>query len=186
MLKYLRPGKRKARTEPDPVASTLRRLSIAPDLPISLRSINELPENAKQRIYRSLIPRDLLIRYDLDPITWKGPDKETYGSLKAKPGSGVVYLKARSPFDPDDPFYVLEISDNKFNRIDLNLIVLSDPDGERFDTDVDSAGKSTLFGTVRRNLVAEERAARSGDTACFSSIDRWTRSAMIRRPAAIL
>ena len=86
MLKYLRPGKALTTEEPDPVALSLRRLSIAPDLPIALRSKNELPDNARQRIYRTLIPPDLLARIDIDPITWKGPDKKSYVSLKAKGG----------------------------------------------------------------------------------------------------
>jgi hypothetical protein len=130
MLNYLRPSKRKSGGEPDPVGSTLRRLSIAPDFPISLRSINELPENAKQRIYRSLIPADLLSRFEVDPISWKGPDKEIWVTLKEEPGSGDVLLEARSPFDPDDPFFTLEISDSRYNRLELNQIVLNDPNSE--------------------------------------------------------
>lgn len=79
-----------------------------------------------------------------------------------EPSSGVAYLEAMSLLDTDDPFSALDIPDNKFNRFDLNLSFLSDPDGERFDTDVNFEGKATLFGTVRRKLVAEERAVHVG------------------------
>ena len=162
MLKYLRIGPKEITPEPGPVNLTERRLTAAPDLPIALRSLNELNQNIKQRIYRSLIPHGLLFRFDIDPITWKGPDKSVCVSLQAEPGTNKVYLEARSPFDPDDPFFILEFEDNKFNRLDLNLIVLNDPNGERFNTDIDSEGKLTLFGTVRRNLTAEEGAFLSG------------------------
>ena len=162
MLKYLRIGKQATPTGPDPVELSRIRLSSAPDLPIALKSLNDLDQNIKQRIYRSLIPHSLLYRFDIDPITWKGPGKSTRVSFKAAPGSGKLYLEARSPFDPDDPFLILEIEDNRFNHLDLNLIILSDPDGPRFDTDVDSEGKSTLFGTIHRNVAAEEQAMAAG------------------------
>ena len=162
MLKYLRIKSKEIAVEPDRIDLTGGRLATAPDLPITISSLNELNQNIKQRIYRSLIPHDLLFRFDIDPVTWKGPDKTTYVSLRAEPGSNKVYIEARSPFDPDDPFFILEIEDNRFNRLDLNLIVLNDPNGERFNTDVDSQGEQTLFGTVRRNLVAEEKAFHAG------------------------
>ncbi|MGD2078573.1 MAG: hypothetical protein PVH18_09335 [Chloroflexota bacterium] len=162
MLKYLRIGKQETPTGPDPIELSRRRLATAPDLPIALRSLNDLDQNIKQRIYRSLIPHQILSRFDIDPITWEGPGKTARVSFKAEPGSSKIYLEARSPFDPVDPIFVLEIEDNRFNRLDLNLIVLSDPERQRFDTDVDDEGRSTLFGTVHRNLAAEEQAMTSG------------------------
>ncbi len=162
MLKYLRIGKQEAPVGPDPIELTRMRLATAPDLPIALRSLNDLDENIKQRIYRVLIPHALLFQYDIDPITWLGPDKSTCITFKADPESSKLYLEARSPFDPADPFFTLEIEDNRFNRLDLNLIILSDPEGQRFDVDVDEEGRSTLFGTIRRNLAAEEQAMAAG------------------------
>lgn len=162
MLKYLRISKGETKTGPEPVDLSESSLVYGPELPISLHSINKLHQNIKQRIYRSIIPHNILFRFDIDPITWKGPDKTTYVTLEAEPGTGKVYLEARSPFDPDDPFFILEIEDNRLNRIDLNLIVLNDPNSERFATDFDEEGKATMFGTIRRNLAAEERAKAAG------------------------
>lgn len=162
MLKYLKIGKQEAVAEPELQDLTRRRLATAPDLPIAINALNALDDNIKQRIYRSLIPHNLLFRFDIDPITWKGPDKTTYVNLRAESDTGKVYLEARSPFDPDDPFFVLEIEDNRFHRLDLNLIILNDPGSERHNTDIDEAGKSTLFGTVRRNLLAEQQAKAAG------------------------
>lgn len=162
MLEYLRIGKRESKVGPDPIELSIGRLAISPELPITIQSINDLHHNIKQRIYRSLIPHSLLFHHDIDPITWLGPGKTARVELRAEKGSGTVYLEARSPFDPSDPFFTLEFADNRFNRVELNLIVLNDPNSERFDTDVDGEGNSTMFGTVRRNLEAEERGMAAG------------------------
>ena len=39
--------------------------------PIRLGQLNNLPENIKRRLYRGLIPLNLLLQNDIDPITWK-------------------------------------------------------------------------------------------------------------------
>ena len=56
----------------------------------------------------------------------------------------------------------MELADNAFNGIDLNFLIANNPTAERFRTDVDEAGRSTLFGTARRNLAEEVRAMQAG------------------------
>ena len=160
MLHYLRIGKDKQKTAPDPIDLTLASLSNSPSAPITLRTLNKLNDNIKQRIYRALIPHGLLACFDVDPITWFGPDKSPCVELSAE--GGKITLMAQSPFDPGDPFFMLELSDNSFNGIDLNWLILSDLNTERFDTDIDDEGRSTMFGTIHRNLVAEEEAMLAG------------------------
>ncbi len=43
-------------------------------------------------------------------------------------------------------------------------MVVNDPDGERFNIDIDSEGRDTLWGRASRNLSEEERALRNGLT----------------------
>jgi hypothetical protein len=162
MLNYLRVGKQKPVMGPDPIELATSSLTRDAHAPITLRSLNELHENIKQRVYRTLIPHSLLSRFDVDPITWQGPDKFICAKLEAKGDSGVVNLSAWSPFDPNDPFFTLQLADNSFNGVELNWIILNDPTAERFDTDVTPDGKPTLFGTARRNLEAEQRALAAG------------------------
>ena len=50
MLQYLRVGKRAAKTGPDPIELSLGSLTASPASPISLRSLNKLHGNIKQRI----------------------------------------------------------------------------------------------------------------------------------------
>jgi hypothetical protein len=131
-------------------------------LPITLAQINRLPGNTKRRLYRNLIPPSLLARFEIDPITWKGPQGEGHVLLKAEEGEGVTWISVRIPPDESGEFFCLEIADNAFNGVDLNLILLNDPNSERFGIDYDKAGQPTLFGTLRRNLEEEARAKRSG------------------------
>jgi len=146
---------------PDPIELTQRSLQHSPSEPISLRSLNGLHENIKQRIYRALIPHHLLDDLCVDPITWEGRDKEPAVVLDAADGAGTVKLTVTPP-ESDDPALVIELSDNTFNSIDLNLIVLADPAGPRFATDVSEDGQPTFYGTIRRNRPAEERAKAAG------------------------
>jgi hypothetical protein len=162
MLKYLRIGRQRPVAGPAPIDLSTSSLTASPHAPIALRTLNNLHENIKQRIYRTLIPHYLLSRFDVDPITWRGADQSSCVKLKAEAGSGAVGLSAWSLFDPGDPFFTLQLSDNSFNGVDLDWIVLSDPTGERFDTDVTPNGQPTLFGTMRRNLEAEEQAMAAG------------------------
>jgi hypothetical protein len=73
-----------------------------------------------------------------------------------------VGLSVRKPGNPADEFLTLELHDNALNGIDLNFLLLQDPDAPRFATDRDEDGKPTLFGTARRNLAAEEEAKAAG------------------------
>jgi hypothetical protein len=130
--------------------------------PITLSQINRLPGNTKQRLYRNLIPPSLLAEYEIDPITWKGPRGNGHVLLRAEDGKGVAWISARIPPDDSGEFFCLEIADNAFNGVDLNLILLNNPNSEHFGIDYDEAGQPTLFGTLRRNLGEEERAKQSG------------------------
>ena len=81
--------------------------------------------------------------------------------LIAKPGTNKVVIAVRAGADDLDELLRIELQDTSLNGINLNLLVLNDPDSPRFATDYDEEGKPTQFGTVRRNLAAEEEAMRA-------------------------
>jgi hypothetical protein len=137
-------------------------LEQSPDVPVTLRQINRLPENAKRRFYRALLPPALLGRYGISPVTWQGPEGGGYVRLNATSGTGKVSLAVRRDAASPDDYYYLELEDTSLNGVNLNFILLHDPDGPCFGTDRDEAGTSTLFGTMRRNLAAEEHAMAAG------------------------
>lgn len=138
------------------------RLMREPDLPVPLRAINQFSTGGKHRIYRTLLPPQLLVQFEIDPITWRGPDGDGHVVVIAPPDKGLVKIEARHAVDARDPFAYLELVDNNFNGINVVLVIMNDPSAPRFDTDVSPEGEPTLFGTVHRNLEAEEAAMRAG------------------------
>ena len=73
----------------------------------------------------------------------------------------MVEMKRR--IDDPDPAYSIQVSDAvDFTQVNWDFLVVNDPDGERFDIDIDDQGRDTLWGRASRNLMAEERALRAG------------------------
>ncbi len=133
-----------------------------PATPISIHDLNNLPDNAKRRIYRNLIPPSLLTQFEIDPITWQGSSGQAHVRLIADPDRSSMHLGAKLLPDSEDEFLTIELDDNGINGIDLNLLLLNDPHSERFNTDYDEDGQPTMLGTARRNIKEEERALRGG------------------------
>lgn len=161
MFRYLRVKPRVERAPPTGALS-IDLLAQDPGVPIALRQINGLPDNVKLRIYRALLPPALLARFDIEPTTWRGSGGDQSVRLKAEPESGDIHISVKKGADDPDDFIRIELSDNSFNGIDLNFILLSDPARPYFQTDFDDQGEPTLFGTARRNLAEEERAMQAG------------------------
>lgn len=158
---------RALRLKPEPVqiAPAPQPLSIEQWLgdaqyPLSIRAINALAHDAKQRIYRILVPSELLGRLGINPILWRGSGYAV--ELLAEPDTGKVNISINNPENAGDGYFVLELQDNATNGIDLNLILLNDPLAEKFGIEYDERGRATHWGTVTRNLVEEERAMRAG------------------------
>ena len=62
----------------------------------------------------------------------------------------------------NDEFFALELADNSLNGVELNLVVLNDPTTPRYSIDTTEAGHPTMFGTLKRNIKAEEQAMHAG------------------------
>ena len=162
MLKYFRVKGQPERVVPDLGAISVALLQSDAHLPVTIRQLNNLPENVKRRLYRGLIPPALLPRFGIDPIQWTGANKEPMIFLDAQNNSEKVLITARNSPDPADEFFALELADNSLNGIELNLVVLNDPTVPRFSIDFTEDGQPTMFGTLKRNLKAEEEAKNAG------------------------
>ena len=127
MLKYFRVKQQPEQVVPDLGAISLSLLEQDGTLPFTIRQLNNLPENVKQRLYRGLIPPALLTRFGIDPIQWTNASKEQRVFLKAEENNEKVLITAQSSPDSADEFFALELSDNSLNGIELNLLVLNDP-----------------------------------------------------------
>ena len=162
MLKYFRVKQQPEKIVPDLGAISISLLEGHPTLPFTIRQLNNLPENVKRRLYRGLLPPALLTRFGIDPIQWTNANKEPAVFLTAASESEKVLLTAQTSSDSYTEFFALELADNSLNGIELNLIVLNDPTAPRFSIDQTEAGEPTMFGTLKRNLQAEEQAMDAG------------------------
>ena len=162
MFKRLRVKTEPKRIGPDPAGISISQLIGDANLPVTLKALNSLPENPKLRLYRTLIPIQVLADFDINPRTWKNPEKVPQVKLVAEPDSNLVKISAWYGNDPQDEFFYLELADNPYNGINLNFLIANNPTTEKFRTDFDDQGQTTLFGTIHRNLVEEERAMQAG------------------------
>ena len=162
MFRYLRVRRQPEKVVPDLGGLSADWLTRSPGLPITLRQINALPKNAKKRAYRALLPPDLLTRIGINPITWDGAEGDQRVLLVAEPDTIKATISVRAVADDSDELLRIELQDTSLNGINLNLLVLNDPDSPSFLTDYDKEGRPTQFGTVRRNLDVEEEAMRAG------------------------
>lgn len=162
MLNYFRVKRQPEKIVPDLGEISVSLLEQDAALPFTIRQLNNLPEAVKRRVYRGLIPPALLTRVGIDPIQWTGANKEPLVFLAAEKGSEKILITARKSHDPADEFLALELADNSLNGIELNLVVLNDPSMPRFCIDETADGRPTMFGTLSRNLDAEEQAMNAG------------------------
>ena len=161
MSRFFRLRQEPVKYAPDSVHLSADDLARDPALPITLHQVNQLPDNAKLRVYRGILPPVLLAKFGIDPITWR-MGSEPMVRLQAEPGTGAVILGVRKAPGAADEFIQVELSDNAMNGIDLNFIILNNPQAEYYRTDYDAQGSPTYFGTVRRNLEEEQRAKQAG------------------------
>lgn len=162
MLKYFRLKQQPEQIVPDLGAISVSLLVEDAALPFTIRQLNNLPENVKRRVYRGLIPPALLTRFRIDPIQWTNSSKDPGVFLKAEENTEKVLITAQSSPNALDEFFALELADNSLNGIELNLIVLNDPTAPRYSIDQTEDGAPTMFGTLKRNLRAEETAKEAG------------------------
>jgi len=162
MFKRLRVKPEPRKVGPDPGGISVSQLIGDVNLPVTIKALNSLPENPKLRLYRTLIPIQVLADFDINPRTWQNPDKLPQVKLDAEKDSNKVKITAWYGEDPSNEFFYLELADNAYNGIDLNFLIVNNPTSPKFRTDFDDEGRETLFGTVRRNLAEEEKAMRAG------------------------
>ncbi len=128
----------------------------------SLRDINALEEEEKEKIYGGILPARLYEMFSISPLSFRGDDAERKVFFTAPRGLGVLRIEVRlSPRDRDSVFF-LEIADNRFQQMELSLCVINDPASARFDVDVDADGNFNYFSTMGRNIGEETRAMNAG------------------------
>ncbi|MFC2023232.1 hypothetical protein ACFLT5_00675 [Chloroflexota bacterium] len=127
----------------------------------ALCDVNSLPQSSREEIYRRLLPASELQRFGIDADAPFGAENPLV-ELEAPEGSGIATIKVWPAPGSTDPLIQIEVLDNCLSQLELLLLVINDPDSERFGTDRDWQGERTMFGTVRRNIPEETRAMKAG------------------------
>lgn len=126
----------------------------------SIAQINALPGDQRAQVYSSLLPLDVISRFDIDlDIDADGASSSLFSIV---PKRASVKLSLRHAPDADDPLLYLQLADTTMGQIEVVLFIINDPSSERFDTDRLTDGTPTYFGTLHRNVDEEIRAMEAG------------------------
>jgi hypothetical protein len=137
---------------------------IAPDgsLLNSLATINQLPDDVRDQIYRTLLVGEMLERYAIDLQTLRNPRGEQVVTIDASPNIGLLELRVWRQLSDRDPLLYMQLADTTNNQIIILLFITNDPDKPRFPVDRNWGGEPTKFGTLSRNIEAEVAAMQAG------------------------
>lgn len=124
--------------------------------PQSIRGINNLDTALKDAIYLSIIPDEVLQQFQIDP------NNRELLRINAPPDTRSFEIVYFHKADAIDPVFYLHMADTLNNQIAVLLVVINDPIGPRYNTDIDESGLPTRFGTLRRNIPEEVRAMNAG------------------------
>jgi len=124
--------------------------------PSTLGGINLLPEPEKRAIYSRYIPSALLQKYNIPPLT----SAAGYNLMQFRfaPGSTDVEMRLFHQMDFPDPILYVHLTDTLNGQIHILLYILNNPNSPRYDIDKMPDGSPTKFGTLQRNLQAEQNA----------------------------
>ena len=128
--------------------------------PSTIGGINNLAEEEKRAIYARYIPPALLERFHLP-----GTDSQRIQSFlkfKFAPGSSDVEMSLYHEQHFPDPILYAHLTDTLNGQIHVLLYIPNDPESPRFNVDRMPDGTPTRFGTLKRNLEAEQAAMKAG------------------------
>lgn len=128
--------------------------------PSTIGGINRLSEKEKRAIYSQVIPPKLLDQFNLPALD--SIRLQSFLKFDFEPGSTDVEMSLfHEPRFPD-PILYGHLTDTMNGQIHVLLYILNNPDSPRFDLDRMPDGRKTKFGTLMRNLEAEQAALEAG------------------------
>ncbi len=131
--------------------------------PNTIRAINNLPEEQKHDIYKTLLPNWLFAKYGLEPESSSATvDSQPTIQFRCPVGTRALELIVKQRITDIDPMLYVNLADAFNNQLIVLLVVVNDPDAPRFNIDIDLQGNPTNFGTTSRNIPAEIDAMQAG------------------------
>ncbi len=129
--------------------------------PYSIATINDLPKDEKDAIYRKFIPQVLLEMFSI-PDTFHDSQGRSLLRLECESGTSNVILDLRYEENSPDPLLYAHLTDTMYDQIHVLLYVVNDPRSPRYDVDRMPDGTPTKFGVFRRNIPVEIEAFKAG------------------------
>jgi len=131
-------------------------------LPTTIYEINKMAEKERERLLSVLIPARFLEMFSIDPETYANPAGVRCVKFACPENMPFFQIDLRRDPGDRDASYFLDVSSSPFGQMEISFIIVNDPDGERFNIDVDENGQDTYFGTARRNIPEEIRSMEAG------------------------
>ncbi len=130
--------------------------------PIFLRDFLNLPPETQHLLVYFLLPVELLVQFDIDPITLRNREGKIMVHVAHSEDGMTWALRLLNDVDPRDPLMEIEMQDTAFDRIAVVWLSVNDPRAPRFDIDRLPNGEETYRGAVKRNIEAEIAAMLAG------------------------
>src|SRR5574341_788115 len=99
---------------------------------ISLRQINDMPAAERDPWYLSLVPPALCRRFGLDAGACTDPTGRCLARVEPLAKRPTVQISLKHRADALDPVFFLRLNETQYGNLEIRLIVLSDPEGPRF------------------------------------------------------
>ena len=127
-----------------------------------IQRISRLSRPEKEGFYRALIPPSLYHRFDIDPLSLCNANGTKVVRFFCPEGDRTCLVEIMLA-GTDDPLYSLQLSDTgDYTQIELDFVIVNDPNSSKFHTHIDDEGRETLFGWAARNLSEEKKAVEAG------------------------
>lgn len=127
----------------------------------SLKAVNRLNVEDKERIYSRLLPQRLRDILGLAGAAVGDSSWKRLVNIIAPEGLPLARIEAKDKPDGVTVFF-LELSDTQYHQMELCFCIIRDPASPRYDVDVDEAGKNNWFASHGRNIPEELRAMQDG------------------------
>lgn len=129
---------------------------------LTIHDLNQMGKETKERLYSLLIPDKVFDLFDIDRRDFTNRQGERVVKIIASERTLFAIIEVREHPGDQDCIFFLEIEDTAFYKVDINFLIINDPHGPRFNTDLDENGRRTKFSTVKRNIPEEIRAMEAG------------------------
>ncbi len=127
-----------------------------------IQRISLLSRPEKEGLYRVLLPPSLYDRFGVDPLSFTDSRGEKVVRFFSPEKDRTCLVEMKLPL-MEEPVYSIQLSETvDATQIELDFVIINDPNSPKFNTHVDEHGRDTLFGWAGRNIPEEIKALEAG------------------------